>query len=698
MSSPVNNEGLKGNRTLSTSALVYDYTGQFQGPVSTLPQSGTIDVAMYEPVQHVKDNKGDAPAAAGGVNGPGGTAGGIGGVGGGGGPGAVIEVASAVNGSNAATGNSTGAADATGANGAASGSRDVAMVVRTSTPDTRVPTASLFQTKPGAGSYLIETDPRFANYRNWLGSDYLLNALGYDPNSVQKRLGDGFYEQRLIREQVAQLTGYRYLSGYTSDEEQYTALMNAGVTFAQKYQLTPGVALSAEQMAQLTSDIVWFVSQTVTLPDGTTQSVLVPQVYVRVRPGDIDGSGALLSANATVIQGTGDLVNTGTIAGRTVVSINADNVNNLLGGRIAGGSVGISATNDINNIGASITADNAAVLNAGRDINVRSTTQTMTDGTHSGSNLDQIAGLYVSNPDGVLIASAGRDVNLIGAAMVSGGALAVGAGRNINLGTVTEASTAVGSNAVGAGIATQSREIGSAIVANGDIGLTSGNDINIWAGVVASASGALVATARNDVNITAGEATSSLATATVQSSGGLLKKTTTSTFDSTNTTQVLSSSLSGNTVSVLAGNDINAQAAQLHSDGAMSLSAGRDINFTTANQVTEEAHASQSKTSATGLGRALGASLASTGGIAAVVGGAALMGGHSATGTEASTRTDAIWHNSLSWCPANSEWTRHHPASGHSRHRRKHHHGRGPKPHHRKCTKHQHRCVVRRPK
>ncbi|MDM0030084.1 hemagglutinin repeat-containing protein [Variovorax saccharolyticus] len=642
MSSPVNNEGLKGNRTSSTSALVYDYTGQFQGPVSTLPQSGTIDVALYEPVQHLKDNKGDAPAAAGGVNGPGGSAGGIGGVGGGGGPGAVIEVASAVKGSNSATGNSAGAADPTGANGATSGSRDVAMVVRTSTPDTRVPTASLFQTKPGAGSFLIETDPRFANYRNWLGSDYLLNALGYDPNSVQKRLGDGFYEQKLIREQVAQLTGYRYLSGYASDEEQYTALMNAGVTFAQQYQLTPGAALTAAQMAQLTSDIVWLVSQTVTLPDGTTQSVLVPQVYVRVRPGDIDGSGALLSANATVIQGAGDLVNTGTIAGRTVVSINADNVNNLLGGRIAGGSVGINATNDINNIGASITADNAAVLNAGRDINVRSTTKTTTDGTHTGSNLDQIAGLYVSNPDGVLIASAGRDVNLIGAAMVSGGALAVGAGRNINLGTVTEASTAVGSNAVGAGIATQSREIGSAIVGGSDVRLAAGNDLNIRAGAVASANGALVATAANDINISAGQATSSVATASVQSSGGLLKKTTTSTFDSTSTTEVLSSTLSGNTVALVAGNDITAQAAQIQSSGATSMYAGRDIKFTTANQTTEEAHASQTKTSATGLGHALGASLAATGGVVETVGGAALMGGRSATGTESSTRTDAI--------------------------------------------------------
>ncbi len=48
---------------------------------------------------------------------------------------------------------------------------------------------------------------------------------------------------------------------------------------------------SAAQMANQTSDIVWLVEQTVTLADGSTQRVLVRQVYVRVQPGDIDGSG-----------------------------------------------------------------------------------------------------------------------------------------------------------------------------------------------------------------------------------------------------------------------------------------------------------------------------------------------------------------------------------------------------------------------
>ena len=50
-----------------------------------------------------------------------------------------------------------------------------------------------------------------------------------------KRLGDGFYEQKLIREQITALTGNRYLGDYSDDETQYRALMDSAVTYAQKW-------------------------------------------------------------------------------------------------------------------------------------------------------------------------------------------------------------------------------------------------------------------------------------------------------------------------------------------------------------------------------------------------------------------------------------------------------------------------------
>ncbi|SCX73130.1 hemagglutinin repeat-containing protein [Variovorax sp. EL159] len=509
--------------------------------------------------------------------------------------GTIVEVAANVGTVIGTAGTGAG----TSGGSSAGGGQTIPVVVRTSTPNLSLPQASLFRTQ-ASGNFLIETDPRFANYRNWLSSDYLLSNLGLDPNNMLKRLGDGFYEQQLIREQVAQLTGYRYLGGFNNDDDQYAALMNAGATFAKQYGLRPGVALTAAQMAQLTSDIVWLVQQTVTLPDGSTQQVLVPQVYVRVRPGDIDGSGALLSADATIIKSTGDVTNKGTIAGRSLVSITADNVNNLDGGRIAGGVVGVTARTDLNNIGGSITAQDAAVLAAGRDINIRTTTSNA--GTTTG--IDRVAGVYVTNPGGVLVASAGRDANIVGAALMSVGSATVGANRNINLGTVSEGYTISFANKNIAGISSQSREVGSIIQAQDGVGLVAGNDVNIRAGAVGSTEGALIVTAKNNINLTAGQEVTSVASATQRSSKSLFRSNSSSTLDSTSTVDVLSSSLSGKTVTLVAGNDINAQAAQLSSQEAMSLSAKRDINLTTANRTTQDLHASQQRSSSTGLSKA----------------------------------------------------------------------------------------------
>ncbi len=80
--------------------------------------------------------------------------------------------------------------------------------------------------------------------------------MGVDPTYTHKRLGDGFYEQKLVREQIGQLTGRRFLDGYGSDEDQYRALLEAGATFAQTWNLRPGVALTAEQMAQLINGLL----------------------------------------------------------------------------------------------------------------------------------------------------------------------------------------------------------------------------------------------------------------------------------------------------------------------------------------------------------------------------------------------------------------------------------------------------------
>ncbi|MDR9838667.1 hypothetical protein [Herbaspirillum huttiense] len=57
-----------------------------------------------------------------------------------------------------------------------------------------------------------------------------------------RQLGDGFYEQQLVQCQIQQITGQRYLVGYSSNEAQYQALMNAGLQVAQAQRYMVGVA------------------------------------------------------------------------------------------------------------------------------------------------------------------------------------------------------------------------------------------------------------------------------------------------------------------------------------------------------------------------------------------------------------------------------------------------------------------------
>ena len=465
-----------------------------------------------------------------------------------------------------------------------------------------IPGNSLFQTAPNPNAgYLIETDPRFAGYRNWLSSDYMLNALSIDPAATQKRLGDGFYEQKLVREQVAQLTGRRFLDGYANDEAQYRALIDNAVSYAQAWDLRPGVSLTAEQMAALTSDIVWLVEKTLTLPDGQTARALVPQLYVRVRDGDLQASGALIAGNSVNLDLTGDLTNSGTLAGRNVVSLTAENVRNL-GGRISGNDVGVQARTDLNNIGGTIEAANSLTASAGRDLNVATTTRTQTGSQGSRTHIDRIAGLYVTGSGGTLIASAGRDLNLTAAAIGNAGqngSTTLAAGNNLNLGTVTEAQQH--------DLTWDSRnyrkessrsDIGTTIQAQGDLRLSAGNDLNAKAANVTSEQGALLATAGRNISLTAGEANVQRDEASYsQSRGSWGSKKTVATRDTLDATTALGTTLSGNTATVLAGQDINLKGSNVVSTQGTTLAAGNNISIEAASNMTNENHLKDEKTS-----------------------------------------------------------------------------------------------------
>ncbi|MDR7378434.1 filamentous hemagglutinin [Rhodoferax ferrireducens] len=447
-------------------------------------------------------------------------------------------------------------------------------------PSSTLPTASLFRTTPGVTAhYLVETDPAFTQYRTWLSSDALLTALSYDPATVQKRLGDGFYEQQLIREQVAELTGHRFLSNYSSDEQQYQALIASGATYAKAWNLVPGIALSAAQMAQLTTDMVWLVEQSVTLADGSTQKVLVPQLYAVVRDGDLGNTGALLSGGSVNINLTGNLTNTGTIAGRSVVSVAADNIHNL-GGRIAGTDVAVQAATNLNNIGGQISANNSLLATAGRDINLTTTTQSTQTATSSYTGVDRVAGLYVTGANGTLVAAAGRDMNLLGAAIGSAGTVTLQAGNNLNLLAVTQAeSVNTARDANNYTRFSQSQSVGTTVQASSAVTLSAGQDLTAVAATLNSTTGATTLAAGNNVNILAGRSTTSLTTASFAEGSGAFSSGSTRMQDSGSANNALGSSVGGSTVTVVAGKDITVSGSNVVSDTGTTLVAQNNISI-----------------------------------------------------------------------------------------------------------------------
>ncbi|WP_134583821.1 S-layer family protein, partial [Pseudomonas aeruginosa] len=159
--------------------------------------------------------------------------------------------------------------------------------------------------------------------KQFLNSDYLLSGLGMNPDASKKRLGDGLYEQRLIRDAVVARTGQRYIDGLSSDEALFRYLMDNAIAYKDQLHLQLGVGLSAEQMAALTHDIVWLEEVEV-----NGEKVLAPVVYLAQAEGRLAPNGALIQGRDVKLVSGGDLHNVGTLRARNDLSATADNLDN----------------------------------------------------------------------------------------------------------------------------------------------------------------------------------------------------------------------------------------------------------------------------------------------------------------------------------------------------------------------------------
>lgn len=435
-----------------------------------------------------------------------------------------------------------------------------------------LPTEALYQIHPDiTANALIETDSAFTNRKNFLSSQYMIDALANDPERRLKRLGDGFYEQQLINDQIVSATGKQYLEGYTDNEAEYKALLEAGIAFGKAFKLAPGIALSKEQMESITTDMVWLETKTVVV-DGKAQEVLYPKVYLAKQPAkSVDAMGGIISGKAIVSNTNADILNQGIMAADTIV-LGAHDVQNT--GRIDGRKVNIKASQDVINTG-NIHGDKQVTINAGRDINV-------------GAHVDRLEhhdiigrqGTIGVGEKGDLLLSAKRDVNLKGAIVHTGdnSKATIEAGHNINV--TTEALSSKKDMTVNSDNYNRTdrrTELGTAILGDSHVNLHASNDVNIRNGIVNSEHGVTSVEAGNDVTITNGKSYSRDEYGLKYKEKSLLSRTTNIIRTDHEHTGVLSSTIGGDTINVKANRIVSVTGSNILGTKDVSVSAGNDV-------------------------------------------------------------------------------------------------------------------------
>lgn len=491
-----------------------------------------------------------------------------------------------------------------------------------------------------------ETNSAYTDRNQFLGSSYFLDRLGLNPDRDYRFLGDAAFDTRYVSNAILNQTGSRYINGIGSDLDQMRYLMNSAAEQQKTLGLKFGVALTAEQVAALDKSMLWWESatingQTVMIPkvylspkDVTVHSgSVISGNNVQLAGGNVINSGSTIAAqnglsidssnslsnlNAGLLSAggglnlsaLGDINNIGsTISGKTVgLESVAGSINNItraqqwnvdagnvhFSGTDVGKTASITATDgltmragqDINVTGANVSAGGRLGMAAGNDINItaneiatsegragrnRATTETASV-THQGSTL---------SAGGDLTLQAGNDVNARAAAIAAEGDVGIQAGRDVNL--LAEASMERSSSQAKKKTAIDEsvRQQGTEIASGGNTVILAGRDVTAQAADV-TAQGDIGVAAGRDVNLTTATESDYRYREQTKTSSGFLSKKTTHTIEEDSATREKGSLLSGDNVTVSAGNNLRVLGSAVAGDGDVALSAGNNVDIVAA--------------------------------------------------------------------------------------------------------------------
>ena len=505
---------------------------------------------------------------------------------------------------------------------------------------------SQLSTNPNT-TYVIETDPNFTNRRNFLSSDYVLSRLKLDPMNVQKRLGDGYYEQQLVIQEIMRQTGKSRLQSGLSAEEQYRQLMDAGISVTKSQSVALGRGLTEVEQKNLKEDVVLLVSKAVVLPNGKTETVLVPTLYLAPTTKRVDGAANLqaqsINLSVDTMKNSGSIVadkdvnltgntihnDNGLIKGNTTTVIANDEVRNTQGTIIGNDTVSVYAKKDVINEGGTITQTNAAgstKVSAGRDVinvgvqyeaansKVEWDSRNNRRETMTGVDQGRIGGA------GETTVVAGRDISMAAGIITSDVNTHVAAGHNVTMKAMNatheleEHRFDKGKSGGGHSQTTESHDL---VNAQSSVGSSiEGKHVSVVASDAVQLEGSqllaadTVKVSGNTVELNTAKANSTVNHVYLDKKKSLVKRESTNAVDDATTTVVTGSTLSGKTVTITSAQDVTGQSAQIIGEHTVAVTAGGKVNLGADKVITDGTSVYRHKKSgllgSTGIGFTIG--------------------------------------------------------------------------------------------
>ena len=523
--------------------------------------------------------------------------------------------------------------------------------VENSTSDAAVDTSLLhsmsqLSTNPNT-TYVIETDPNFTNRRNFLSSDYVLSRLKLDPMNVQKRLGDGYYEQQLVMQEIIRQTGKSRLQSGLSAEEQYRQLMDAGISVTKSQSIVLGRGLTEAEQKNLKEDVVLLVSKAVVLPNGKTETVLVPTLYLAPTTKRVEGganlqaqsinlsvdtmhtSGSIVADKDVTITGNTIHNDNGLIKGNTATVIANDEVRNTQGTIMGNDTVFVYAKKDVINEGGTITQTNAAgstKVTAGRDVintgvqyeaansKVEWNSRNNRRETITGVDQGRIGGA------GETTVVAGRDVSMAAGVITSDVNAHVMAGHNVTMKAMNatheleEHRFDKGKSGGGHSQTTESHDL---VNAQSSVGSSiEGKNVSVVASDAVQLEGSqllaadTVKVSGNTVELNTAKAHSTVNHVYLDKKKSLVKRESTNAVDDATTTVVTGSTVSGKDIQITSAQDVTGQSAQIIGEHSVDVTAGGKVELGADKAITDGTSVYRHKKSgllgSTGIGFTIG--------------------------------------------------------------------------------------------